>query len=154
MPFNTPQSRQESQRRRRAKEQRLYASLVPLMNDTKWREVLTTICRREIWFQVQLIDWKLDAFTPLQSPPHPGFFERAQNGFVDSIVGGGFHFREIQCVRCPAIVPGRLVRSIHDRPQDIDGLINELQHFGQIPTVITQDYLEIWGYDRSTNEVA
>lgn len=147
MSFNTPPGNAESQRRRQAKEARQYANLVPLMNDTKWREVLTTIATREVWFQLQLVGWKAE--TELISPPHPGIFERTSEGFVDGLVGSGFYFREIRRVRCPFIVPGRLVRSIQNRAQDIAGLVHALRGFGQLPISQSESYLEIRGYDES-----
>ena len=55
MPFNTPKGRSEGLRRRRAKEERICAGLVSLMNDTKWREVFTLIVTRGVWFQIQLV---------------------------------------------------------------------------------------------------
>ena len=58
MPFKTEQGIEESIRRRRASEERLFSTLVPVMNNTKWREVFTIIVDRSIWFQVQLVDWK------------------------------------------------------------------------------------------------
>jgi hypothetical protein len=139
----------ESQRRAQAREARLYADLIPLMNDTKWREVLVTIARREIWFQLQLVGWQRDAFTQLIAPVHPGFFERTPQGFVDGVHTSGFFFREIWRVRCPFVVPGQLVRSIHDRRQDIAGLMEALGTLGQLPLAESESCIEIRGYDES-----
>jgi len=120
------------------------------MSNTKWREVLTTIARRQVWFQLQLVGWEADTFSKLIAPHH-GFFEaeHTPKGFVDGVLGSGFFFREIWRVRCPLLVPGRLLHSTRDCNQDIAGLLQAFLVFGQVPINQTANHLEIRGYDQS-----
>jgi hypothetical protein len=100
------------------------------------------MAQREVWFQLQLVGWQAEAFTKLIGPVHPGLFERTPRGFVDGVHGSGFFFREIRRVRCPFVVPRRLVRymSSYDM-NDLLTLVTTDQaeglslHSGQMPVV-------------------
>ena len=150
MPFNTPQGRSEALRRRRAKEERLYAGLVSLMNDTKWREVFTLIVTRGVWFQIQLVGWTDSTLSILLREYHPTVFQKSPQGFVDGVLGSGFFLRELRRVRCPTIIPGHLVQSARDHPQELGELVEALKALGRIPLEVTDDYVEVRGYDEIT----
>ena len=141
----------ESRRRRSEREKRRYEKLVPLMNNTKWREVFRIITGREIWFQVQLVGW--ETFSKLIAPPSPGVFDLAPkgwvhpSGFIDGLIGSGFFFREIHRVRCPATVPALLMKSVHDHKQNMAELLEALQSLGRIPISQIETHIEIRGYN-------
>jgi hypothetical protein len=152
MPFNTPQAKAERERRKRANEDRLYSGLVSLMNDVKWDEVFMTLVQREIFFQLQLVGWSADKFCPLIHPPAPGLFNRA-NGCVDGLLGAGFYYYELQCVRCPAVIPGSMVLSSKPHQQDLAGLAEALRSLGKLPITETSDHLNISGYQQPSSHV-
>lgn len=143
MPFDQ-QHREEMQRRARTAEARRLVELRPVMNDTKWREVFSVIAARGIWFQVQLIDpqWTSGIIAPSRVS---GVV--TSEDWVDGLVGGGFYLRELLWMRCPAVVPGELVKSVAPRKQDLVGLCETLQTLGKLPIVQEEAYLEIRGYE-------
>jgi len=147
MSCNTPEGRAESLRRARVREERLLSGLVSLMNDTKWREVFTLLVKQGIWFQIELIDWQVGKLSNLQRQYHPTVFLENPNGFVDGVVSSGFFFWEIRRVRCPATIPGRLVLSSRDHVQDLKTLVASLECLGRLPLDVTDDYIEIRGYN-------
>jgi hypothetical protein len=147
MSFNTPEGREENIRRARGREEHLQSGLVSLMNDTKWREVFTTCVRQGIWFQIELIDWHVGELSALQRLHHATVFLENPNGFVDGVVSNGFFFWEIRRVRCPATIPGRLVLSSRDHVQDLKTLVASLECLGRLPLDVTDDYIEIRGYN-------
>lgn len=142
------QHRTELQRRRSAAESRRLAELRPLMNNTKWSEVLTALTDGKFWFRFRLID--CESPSPLMCPSGVPFLDSAP-GWVDGWFGSGFYLRELLWVRCPAAVPAVLVQSVTPHRQDLSSLLRQLESLGRVPVTEHETHLEIRGYESSPN---
>lgn len=120
------------------------------MNDTKWREVLCTASRLELWFVAAFVGRKEpilpgDFNRDRLSSPYPEIaFERHHIGDWGSLCGS---YKSILWVLYPRrfffVVEGG--RKLY-REQRIPEFLIELAQFGKVPTEDTESFVRVNGY--------
>lgn len=148
MPFKTPQGIAEGLRRYRVRHERFHAKSAALMNDTKWREVLVTASRLELWFMVAFVGRK-EPVVPVEfdqkrlcsSPPEIAF-ERHHIGDWGTMCGP---YKDIFWV----LFPRRCFYVVEDgrkryRDQPIQGFLDELTRLGKLPLDATENFIRVY----------
>ena len=150
MPFKTPQASAESLRRKHARKERVYAQSVRLMNDTKWRKVLVTASRLELWF--------IAAFVGDEEPVLPAEFDRKQLrsplpevAFERHHIGdwGGMSgpYKDLLWVLFPArfSVSDEGGQKLY-REQQIKAFLEAVAQLGKLPLEAAESFVRVYGY--------
>jgi len=137
MPYDSQHRAEIDRRKDRARRE-----LVPLMNDTKWREVFLLNVRLGLRFQMAWIrdsEWKTSAIH------HPVSAHLIScDGIKDPGVGGPCLYRDILWIRFPRVLPSEYWGPAE---QSLQQLWAELVRIGMLPVRTTNDFVEIRGYD-------
>jgi len=118
-------------------------SLVPCMNDTKWREVFACMARHGLQFNIAWI--RNDSWdTRILHRVWEAWIGR--QGIRDPGIGGPCDYWEILWIRVPVALPSTYVSQVPKR-QPIEPFLADLASLGSLPQRQTEEYVEIRGYE-------
>ncbi len=116
--------------------------MYPLLNNTKWREILTVLAENEVGFVVKLIDQPIE-----KCLEYIDCFEIEENRLADGAIGVPTEYSKIQLIQIPKNPKSSHIEYIQGRSTpDISSVINRIVQLGKIPLEEYDTYYEIQGY--------